>query len=124
MSGTRQRLGGLSVLVVEDDFYLADDARSALEEAGARVLGPCRDADEALQLARQERPTCAVLDVNLGEGPAFGPARALQKQGVSFLFLTGYDAEVVPPDLAGVERLEKPISPARLVSAVERLCNR
>jgi hypothetical protein len=32
-------LRGCAVLVVDDDFYLAEDAREALEEAGAVVLG-------------------------------------------------------------------------------------
>ena len=113
-------LTGLLVLVVEDNFYLADDTRSALEAAGAEILGLCRDAVEGLRLALSRRPDCAVLDVNLGAGPAFDPARSFRKQGVPFLFMTGYDAEVVPSDLRDIERLEKPVSGIRLVAAVAK----
>lgn len=119
---TKRPLAGCDVLVVEDDFYLAEDSREALERAGATVLGPCSNAAEALRLAEARPPRCAVLDLNLGEGPAFGPARTLRARGVPVLFMTGYDAEVIPPDLADIERLEKPIRPPRLVAAVARLC--
>ncbi len=113
-------LTGLLVLVVEDDFYVADDACAALRSAGAEVMGPCCDASDGTRLAKTRRPDCVVLDVNLGAGPAFGPARSFREQGVPFLFMTGYDAEVVPSDLRYVERLEKPVSAAHLIAAVAR----
>ena len=115
-------LAGISVLVVEDDYYLASDEKAALESAGARVIGPCSDADEAAGLAALERVDCAVVDVNLGEGPSFALARTLQKQGVPFVFVTGYDHAVIPPELGPAPRLEKPIRDRDLVAAVQRAC--
>jgi hypothetical protein len=41
-------LAGRSVLVIEDDFYLADDAGQTLEDAGAGVLGPASNVEDAL----------------------------------------------------------------------------
>ncbi|HEY8615810.1 response regulator [Phenylobacterium sp.] len=122
MAAAERPLEGLSVLVLEDDFYLAEDAREALEAAGAAVLGPCRDAAAAVDLAERRRPDFALLDINLGEGPQFGPARTFRDRGVPFLFMTGYDADVVPGDLQDVERLEKPVAAPRLVAAVARAC--
>lgn len=81
-------LAGLSVLVIEDDFYLADDAREALEGAGAKVLGPVSNAADALALLARTRPDCALVDVNLGGGASFVSAEALQQRGVAFVFLT------------------------------------
>ena len=115
-------LQGISVLVVEDDFYLASDEKAALEKAGARVIGPCRDADEAANLTAGEPVDCAVVDINLGEGPSFAFARAMREKGVPFIFVTGYDQAVIPPDLSTAERLEKPIRERDLVAAVERAC--
>lgn len=115
-------LAGISVLVVEDDFYLASDEKAALESAGARVIGPCRDADEAAGLAVAERIDCAVVDVNLGDGPNFSFARALQQRGVPFVFVTGYDQALIPPELEPAQRLEKPIRDRDLVAAVARAC--
>ena len=115
-------LNGLSVLRVEDDYYLASDEKAALEKAGARVIGPFADADEAAGLSAGQEIDCAVVDVNLGEGPSFGLARALHQRGVPFVFVTGYDQAVIPADLAEAERLEKPIRDRDLVAAVERAC--
>src|SRR3546814_983738 len=39
-------LAGCSVLVIEDNFFLAEDARDTLERAGATVLGPVSNAEE------------------------------------------------------------------------------
>src|SRR4051812_27212050 len=111
-------LAGLSVLVAEDDYYLADDVRMALEAAGAAVRGPRPDVDAVLELARDSRLDCAVLDVNLGDGPSFVPARALKALGVPFVFVTGYNRDVVPSDLADARQLQKPVLPHELVRAV------
>lgn len=115
-------LVGINVLVVEDDFYLASDEKSALEKAGARVIGPCRDGDEAAGLAAAERIDCAVVDVNLGEGPDFAFARVLHRRGVPFVFVTGYDQALIPAELGIAERLEKPIRNRDLIAAVARAC--
>jgi DNA-binding response OmpR family regulator len=115
-------LAGISVLIVEDDYYLAADERAALEAAGARVIGPCGDAAEAAGLAASERVDCAILDVNLGEGPSFALARTLQQQGVPFVFVTGYDQALIPSGLGVAQRLEKPIRDRDLVAAVARVC--
>jgi FixJ family two-component response regulator len=110
------------VLVLEDDYYLADDTAKALEEAGATVHGPFSDAADAIAFADREKPGCAVVDVNLGRGPNFAPARALLARGVSIIFVTGYDGEVIPEDLRTVPCLQKPVSEARLLSAVGSAC--
>lgn len=115
-------LAGISVLIVEDDYYLASDEKAALESAGAQVIGPCRDANEAAGFAASKRVDCAVVDVNLGEGPSFAFARTLQQRGVPFVFVTGYDQAVIPPELAPAPRLEKPIRDLDLVAAVARAC--
>ena len=115
-------LNGLRVLLVEDDFYLASDAKAVLERAGARVIGPCADSDEAAGLSAAEAIDCAVVDINLGEGPNFALARDFQQRGVPFVFVTGYDRAAIPPDLAAAERLEKPIRDRDLIAAVDRAC--
>lgn len=114
-------LEGLRVLVVEDDFYLATDEQSALEEAGATVVGPAAKAEDALRLIDAQSVDCAVVDINLGEGPSFAFAAALREREIPFLFTTGYDAAAIPDEFRSVERLEKPIEDADLVAAVNRL---
>ncbi len=120
----RERLSGLSVLVLEDDFYLADDARQTLESAGASVLGPFARAAEAQAMLERSKPDCALIDVNLGGGPNFDAARALLDSGVPIVFVTGYDRDVIPPDLAHVPCLQKPTQPKKMVEAVKAVSER
>ena len=110
-------LHGLRILVVEDDYYLATDAKAVIEGAGGKVIGPFGTAKEARAVVDAEGADLVVLDINLGCGPVFDLARHLHSTKLPFLFATGYDQAVVPDDLSSVVRLEKPFRPAQLVSA-------
>ena len=110
------------VLVVEDDYYMANDTAAALRGAGAEVLGPCPSVEATRDLLDDELPTHAVLDLNLGGGgPQFEIAHLLKARGVPFVFLTGYDPDVIPNDLTNVVRLQKPLPFREIVEAVGRL---
>lgn len=118
---TSTALQGKRVLVVEDDYYLACDEVFALEAAGATVVGCTGDPDEARTLIGREQIDCALVDINLGEGPAFETARALRDRRIPFLFTTGYDAITVPEEFGDIIRLEKPFEQRKLLIALERL---
>ena len=117
-------LHGHSVLVIEDDFYLASDAARALRGAGAEVLGPCPTEEAARAALEVQRPSAAVVDINLGRGPSFKLAEALKDRGIPFVFTTGYDAEVIPAEFGAIERLQKPVQLRRIVAAVATLVSR
>jgi len=115
-------LSGKTILVVEDDYYVASDTAAALRGAGAIVLGPSPTAEDAAHLLEHETPTSVVLDLNLGGGgPKFDIAHRLLERGIPFIFLTGYDPDVIPDDLANIKRLQKPIALREVVEAVSRL---
>jgi PAS domain S-box-containing protein len=115
-------LTGRTVLVVEDDYYLANDTAAALRGAGADVLGPCPSEAATRALLEDEAPTHAVLDLNLGGGgPRFEIARLLKARGIPFVFLTGYDPDVIPEEMRDVVRLEKPLPFREIVEAVGQL---
>ena len=113
-------LSGHRILVVEDDYYIATDTARALSSAGAEVVGPCPSEEAAQAEIEGRRPSAAVVDINLGEGPTFELARILKQAGVPFVFTTGYDEDVIPHEFDGVARLEKPIALRRIVGAVAR----
>lgn len=114
-------LVGSRILVLEDDFYLAGDARAWLENAGAKVLGPTGSIAKALDLVRHEHIDGALVDINLGSGPTFEVSRALEERGVPFAFVTGYDDDIIPADLNSAPRLQKPVKEQNLVAAVRSL---
>ncbi|UZK67789.1 response regulator [Sphingomonas sp. M1-B02] len=113
-------LGGMRILVVEDEFYLATDIADQIERAGGTVLGPCADASAGVA-ELDASPDCAVIDINLGQGPSFEMAEALKRRGVPFLFMTGYDAATIPLEFAHVERVAKPADTSRVIDAIARL---
>ena len=63
----------------------------------------------------------AVIDLNLGSGPEFDIARRLKTLGVPMLIVTGYDDHIVPPDLAAVYCLHKPVTSGKLVAVAAAL---
>lgn len=121
MSSVRP-LEGLSVLIAEDNYYIADDSRRTLEAAGARVIGPVSSGSDAVLALQTETPDCAVLDLNMDGAPDFEPARAFVAAGVPILIFSGYDAALAPPDLAKAPFLTKAIDEQRLVDAVASAC--
>ena len=117
-------LTGARILVVEDEFYLAMDIKDGIERAGGAVLGPCADGASGISALLRERPDCAIVDINLGDGPSFDVAAELKRHGVPFVFITGYDAPSIPAELGDVERIEKPADTRRVIEALGRLAKR
>jgi PAS domain S-box-containing protein len=115
-------LNGCKVLVIEDDYFIALDTERALRNAGGQVLGPVGHQDQALALLDSERPSCAVVDLNLGDGLDFRVPEALQAANVPFMFVTGYDDEKIPTRFDQVERLRKPADFRQVVRTAARLC--
>ena len=63
-----------------------------------------------------------MLDLNLGGGgPRFEIAHLLKARGIPFVFLTGYDPDVIPEDMHDVVRLQKPLPYHAIVEAVGQL---
>ena len=117
-------LAGLRVLVVEDDYFIADEICSTLRAGGAEVLGPAPDVQQGLDVARSERIDCAVLDINLHGDLAFNLADELRRRGTPSIFATGYDQSVLPGTFSDSVRLEKPVNLTELLRAVQSVCTR
>ena len=83
-------LAGFRILVVEDEYYLADEARSILSGMGAEIIGPVPTIQQAnAMLLNNAQIDGALLDVNLRGELVFDLADALQARGVPFAFATG-----------------------------------
>jgi DNA-binding NarL/FixJ family response regulator len=114
-----------SVMVVEDEFLVADYICSVLEEAGYPVVGIAANAAEAIALFEASRPTLALLDIRLAGGDD-GITLASRLRSVApdlpVVFVTGsgdpetrHRAAAVSPSAF----LQKPASPDALLSAVK-----
>jgi DNA-binding response OmpR family regulator len=112
------KLHGCRVLVIEDEYFLANDMEQTLKSHGARIIGPYAELDAACRRAKQDHFDVAVVDVNLHNKKAWPVADELIQQGVPFIFFTGYDAAVIPRRFAGVKLWQKPIDPAKIVEDI------
>lgn len=116
MEQSRQTsLEGVCVLVLEDEFFLADDLARALRDAGARPVGPVGTIREAEKLISRERVDAAILDLNLRGEMASDFIERLAATDLPCLIVSGYARDGVPEAVSQVPRLEKPVSPSSVI---------
>ena len=108
------------ILVVEDDYLVAQILIDLLEDAGAQVIGPVGWIEEALALIEGDHQQFdgAVLDVNLHGKKSYPVADALAARSVGFVFTTGYDSGVIEDKYRRYPRCEKPFSQPALLAAL------
>lgn len=110
-----EALRDLRILVVEDEYFLADDIARALGAVGAVVVGPVGDARKALDLATAEDFDGALIDINLHGDLIYAIADVLLDRAVPFLFATGYARSSLPARFEAVPHFEKPVEASVLV---------
>ena len=112
-------LRGRRILVVEDEYMMADDLQYDLEEVGAQVIGPVPSVADALRLlAAEEAIDGAILDVNLRGEKAYPVADALRERGIPFVLATGYETWSLPEAYKDVPRCDKPVDLRQLARAL------
>jgi len=109
------------VLVIEDEYYIADDVGRELTAAGAEVIGPVSTLATAEDALDEGAFDCAVIDLNLHGESAVPIADRLMALGKSFAIATGYGSGAIPERLDGVPRIEKPFDPPALLELVGKL---
>jgi ActR/RegA family two-component response regulator len=113
------RLKGLRVLIVEDQYLIADELRRAVTALGATPVGPCPTVDDAIVVLDSQPVHFALLDLNLRGEQVLPVADELIRRGVPFAFATGYEPWVIPEQYRKHPRIEKPASPIALRQALE-----
>ena len=113
-------LAGRAVMVVEDQYLIAEDMCLLVERLGGTVIGPRSRVASALAVLETRRPHLALLDVNLEGERVYAVATALRDSGIPFVFTTGYDASVIDPRFRDTPHLEKPIAEMALTGVLRR----
>ncbi|MFC0408826.1 response regulator [Roseomonas elaeocarpi] len=124
MSGTAELavLHDRRILVVEDEYMLADEVAEILGNAGVEVLGPAANIESALHLvAEHDWIDGALLDVNLQGEMVWPLIDALMVRNVPVVLVTGYDADVIPRPYADLPRHEKPATARDFVQTLARM---
>jgi response regulator NasT len=114
---------GLRILVAEDETIIRLDLVETLEGAGFDVCAAAKDGEEAVELARSERPDLAILDVKMPRLDGIEAARRiLAERPIPIVMLTAYEqAELVSRAVeAGVfGYLVKPFRAGDVLPAIE-----
>jgi two-component sensor histidine kinase len=113
-------LKGARVLIVEDAVLLALELETGLTDAGARVIGPAYELEEAMALLDQPIDA-AVLDANLNGHSVIPVAEALAARKVPFVFATGYGEAGGAPSGFDAPVIRKPYDVTQVAAAVAEL---
>src|ERR1700742_691435 len=105
----RQRLRGVRILTVEDDFLQATDICAHLSSEGAVVIGPVSTCKEAMALINSRaRMQGAVLDISLGNESTFPVAELLLERSIPFVFATGHSRSMLAGRFEDIPLFGKP----------------
>jgi len=118
----RQNANGIA-LILEDNYIIAQGLAMQLSKLGFDDVEISSDLDGVMEFLETERPTFAILDVNLGNGITSEPAALrLSGMGVPFMFLTGYgDSTDLTPNHRTAVRLTKPAPTDELILALSKI---
>lgn len=115
-------LNHVSVLLAEDQPFIALSMALAVEEAGGHAVGPAASCQEALALLATGVVGAAILDINLVDGDSSPLIEVLVGLSLPVIVYTALD---LPPALAtrfpGLVVQIKPCPAADLVARLEVL---
>ncbi len=113
------------VLVVEDNYLMAEVICDFVRACGLQPVGPASTVDGGVRLARDEEIDAAVLDINLQGKLCFPICSALAQKHVPFVFLSGYATSLlIPNEFRAVRHVEKPFVPEEFESILQDLVER
>lgn len=126
MSDAHADIGGdrQTIVIVEDNYLIAEDLRGMCEEFGAEVLDVVYASDPALDSILEHRPDFVLMDVRLGgkrDGVDVALAVYQEAPETRVIFITGSNE---PPTVDRINSdhpyriLIKPISPGDLRAAL------
>ena len=118
-------LSGCRILVIEDEYFLADDIVWTLGALGARIVGPFGDLGEAPDVVQREVGIdAAIVDINLRSEMVFPLARVLRERKVPFVFTTGYDRSSIEAEFQDISLWGKPLDLAAMARELMRMIKR
>lgn len=112
-------LAGKVVLLCEDSLLIAMDCEGVLMDLGAAEVLTGSSLAQATSLATSRQVDIAVLDINLGPESSLPLAEILARDGVPFIFATGYgEVAAIGARFGGTPVVTKPYSREDLAVAL------
>jgi DNA-binding response OmpR family regulator len=117
-------LRGLSILIVEDEFFIAMQVANAIKCCGGSVVGPVGDLEKARDLAQRETVDGVILDLTLNGETSLPFADELMSRGTPVILATGYSQSHIHERYSQLPQLTKPFREAALVRLIEHTFRR
>jgi DNA-binding LytR/AlgR family response regulator len=108
----------VDVLIVEDEWLIAEELKDRLEDMGHNPIGPALNCSEALELLRHSRPDVAILDTELGDETCEPVLTQCVRDGIPIVISTGHDAAHLPSFIGDRIIITKPNAPDDLAKAL------
>ncbi|WP_033403364.1 sigma 54-interacting response regulator [Dyadobacter beijingensis] len=84
------------ILIVEDEFIMANALRLLLRQAGYRVCGIASSAEEACESLQKDKPDLVLLDIRLkGKLSGIDLARKLKAEHIAFIYLSANSSQAI-----------------------------
>jgi len=120
----RDRTADVRILIADDHEVVRIGLASLLDrQPGFNVVGEAKSGDEAVRLARQERPDVVVMDIRMPNGSGIDACRTITSElsGTPVIMLTSYadaDALFAAIDAGASGYVLKRVGSTELVDAV------
>jgi response regulator NasT len=80
----------LSILIADDEALIRVDIKGMLERAGHRVCAECCNGIKAVELAKQQSPDLAILDMKMPGLDGLETAKILHTLNIPAVMVTAY----------------------------------
>lgn len=120
-------MSAVTALIAEDEAPQRKALQQMLQDAWSEleIVAVCEDGPSAMQAAAELRPQVAFLDIRMPGVSGLDVAVQVAGHGGMVVFTTAYDDYAIRAFEAGaIDYLLKPLQPARLAQAVQRLQSR
>lgn len=113
----------MKALIIDDERLARNELRRLLApHTEVTVVGEAADAEEARQRIAELRPDLLFLDVQMPGDDGFALLESLEAPLPLVIFTTAYDEFAVKAfEFNALDYLLKPVDPARLAAALEKL---
>lgn len=111
-----------TLMIVEDEALVAMVLRDELQEAGYKILNLTDRQDEALEVAKAEKPHLALVNIRLaGRDDGIELSEHLKALGIPVLLISGQVSRARSAKTVAIGSMPKPYDAAEMVLAVAYL---
>jgi DNA-binding response OmpR family regulator len=125
MTATKDSKAIQTLIIVEDEVLVAILLRDELQKAGYTVLDLTDRQDEALEIAKAEKPDLALVNIRLARGDdGIELSKHLKGLGIPVLLISGQVSRASSAKTVAIGSMPKPYDPEEMVLAVAYLLAR